>query len=78
MNKIVGWLAFELPKYWKAVLAAIPAVTLVGAEIVQAIENGAQDGSLTTADMLGIALTTATAVAVYAKGNKPAPELAEH
>lgn len=75
MNKIVGFLAFELPKYWKAVLAAIPAVTFVGAEIVQAIENGAQDGTLTTQDVLSIGLTTLTALAVYAKGNKTDPQI---
>lgn len=72
MYRIYNWLAFGLPKYWKAAIAAVPVVVFVGTEVVQAIQEGSVDGSLTWADGFRIATVAVTAYMVYRKANAPA------
>ena len=60
-----------LPRYWKALIAAVPFVVLVGNEVVQAISDKGADGSLSTQDVLTIILTGVAAVGVYGKANTP-------
>lgn len=61
----------NLSRYWKALIAAIPAVVYVGGEIVQAIDNGAADGTLTRTDVGNIVMAALAALLVYAKANTP-------
>ena len=74
MNALTNWLAHELPKYWKAAIATVPVVVFVGTEAVQALSNGAADGTLTAGDLFACALAGITAFTVYAKGNAPADD----
>lgn len=61
----------KLSRYWKAVIAAIPALVYVGGEIVQAIDTGGADGTFTRTDAGNIVLAALTAILVYAKANTP-------
>ena len=61
----------NLSRYWKALIAALPAVVYVGSEIVQAIDNGAADGTLNRTDVGNIVMAALAAVLVYAKANTP-------
>lgn len=70
-GKVAGWLRDELPKYWKAAAAAAPVVVFVGTEVVQAMANGAEDGTLTAGDVYRILGVAMTAYAVYQAKNKP-------
>jgi hypothetical protein len=47
VDKVIDWLALELPKYWKVAIALVPLVAAVGTEVVQAISEGTVDGKLT-------------------------------
>ena len=69
---VVGWLRDELPKYWKAAAATAPVVLFVGAEVVQALQEGTVDGSLTAGDFYRILTAAVAAYAVYKAKNKPA------
>lgn len=61
----------NLPHYWKTIVAALGAVLVVGSEVVQAINNGAADGTLDQADIFKIVVVLVTAIGVYAKTNAP-------
>lgn len=71
MKKLATWLATELPKYWKTAAATAPVVLFVGAEVVQAVANGAEDGSLTAGDVYRIVAVAVAAYSVYRAKNKP-------
>lgn len=72
MSKITAFAA-KLPDYWKTIMAAAPVVLFVGTEVVQAIANGAKDGSLDSKDVYTIVVAAGTAVAVFLKRNRTAP-----
>ena len=67
-------LARKAPEYWKAILAVVPVVAFVGTEVVQAIANGAEDGSLTSGDAYRIVVVAVSAYMVYQKANR-APDV---
>lgn len=73
-GSVAGWLRDELPKYWKAAAASAPVVLFVGAEVVQAVQNGAEDGSLTSGDVYRIVTAAVAAYMVYRAKNKPAED----
>ena len=65
----------KISRYWKAVIAAVGFVTIVGVEVVQAFSNGAADGTFDTADLVTVVVAGITAFGVWAKANvKPADE----
>lgn len=59
----------KISRYWKTVVAVLGAVSVVGAEVVQAIANGSSDGTFDTTDGITVALVILTAIGVYAKRN---------
>lgn len=71
MDKIIDWLALELPKYWKAAAAATVPVIFVGTEVVQAISDGSVDGSLSLPDVYRIVGSGIAAYAVFKAKNAP-------
>ena len=59
----------RIPRYWKAILAAIPLVTLAVGEVVEAIDEAGSDGTITNSDWRNIAIAAVTVVFVYFKRN---------
>lgn len=59
----------KISRYWKTVVAVLGAVVIVGTEVVQALDNGAADGTLDQSDVIKIVVAFATALGVYAKKN---------
>lgn len=72
MDKLIA-LAQKAPYYWKTILAAVPVVAFVGTEVVQAVANGAEDGSFSAGDGYRIVTVGVAAYLVYRKTNKPLP-----
>lgn len=68
MSKLAEY-AQKAPRYWKAIIASLPAIVLTGNEVVQAIANGSADGTLDAGDVLTIIFTAVTAYGVYRKAN---------
>lgn len=60
----------KVSAYWKAVVAAVGAVVVVGNQVVGALNDSSADGSLSSNDWITIAVVALTAVGVYAKANE--------
>lgn len=59
----------NLSKYWKAILSAIPLMTLIGNEVVEAVAERGSDGTLDSSDILLIVVAALTPIAVRQKAN---------
>lgn len=70
LDKVINWLALELPKYWKTAIALVPLVVYVGTEVVQAISDSTIDGKLTAADVYRIVGSAVVAYGVYKAKNR--------
>jgi hypothetical protein len=62
-------LARNLSRYAKTVLSTLPFAGVVGAEVVQALDNGSADGTFDRADLIAVIVAAVAPVLVYLKRN---------